>query len=48
MAEARVMVLEAQERLAALNADLEEALAELSSAEQRRDEAGRRLAALEP
>ena len=30
------------------NADLEEALAELSSAEQRRDEAGRRLAALEP
>ena len=48
VAEARVMVLEAQERLAALNADLEEAVAELSSAEQRRDEAGRRLAALEP
>ena len=48
VAEARVVVLEAQERLAALNADLEEAVAELSSAEQRRDEAGRRLAALEP
>ena len=48
VAEARVVVLEAQERLAALNADLEEAVAELSSAEQRRDEAGRRVAALEP